>query len=107
MPFGYRVLVVGLLVLVGLGACVPASDSSAEFNATGVSEKVGMVSGVEQPDLELGFERIERLLAAGDDDEITPLACVIPGEFGADAGGGTSDESSVGHGGSPNEVNKC
>lgn len=57
MPFGYRVLVVGLLVLVGLGACVPASDSSAEFNATGVSEKVGMVSGVEQPDLELGFER--------------------------------------------------
>lgn len=55
MPFGYRVLVAGLLVSVGLCACGPAFDSSAGNKAAGPSDQVAMVSAAEQPGLEPGI----------------------------------------------------
>lgn len=49
MPFGYRVLVAGLLVSVGLSACVPASDTNARDEVAGSSDKAAMVTATERP----------------------------------------------------------
>ncbi|MEL6692104.1 MAG: hypothetical protein AAFZ74_13305 [Pseudomonadota bacterium] len=49
MPFGYRGVVAGLLLSVGLCACVPASGSNARDEVAGSSDKSAMVTATERP----------------------------------------------------------